>query len=212
MGSNAAEITTLVFDLDNVLYRYDFLTRLRLLAKHSGLSPTQVKDRIWNSCVEGRAKLGKTSSAHFIMNVSDALEKNITETEWVSIRRASMVPNIKMIKLAKSISKKYPIYILSNNVAIIHENLDIIVPELSFIPFDRIKFSFQYSSTKPDCNIFNAFGRDIECEASNILFIDDLEENVAGARLFGWNALIHKSYEQTISEMSVFMHDLNEFL
>jgi putative hydrolase of the HAD superfamily len=48
--------------------------------------------------------------------------------------------------------------------------------------------SHQLGLHKPDPAIYRAFERRVQCLAQEILFFDDLEENVQSARSVGWQA------------------------
>ena len=60
----------------------------------------------------------------------------------------------------------------------------------AFAAIDHRYASHLFGLTKPDEAIFTAFERAMECDPHEILFVDDLPENVMAARAGGWHASI----------------------
>lgn len=58
---------------------------------------------------------------------------------------------------------------------------------------------------KPDAAIYRAFERATESAAADILFFDDLPENVAAARALGWHAERVNPHQETVPQLRRFL-------
>ena len=66
--------------------------------------------------------------------------------------------------------------------------------------FSRFYLSYQLSSLKPSEAYYNAVLSDLQISPSSVVFVDDMEENVVGARKSGMNALQFVSRAQLEEE------------
>ena len=90
----------------------------------------------------------------------------------------------------------YGIYILSNASDLFYVYFPKFLP-LAF--FNGVFVSSDYHMLKPDVNIYKAFLEKYSLKADECLFVDDREDNVAGAVAAGLNTFRFKgNYEQVI--------------
>lgn len=90
----------------------------------------------------------------------------------------------------------YGIYILSNASDLFYVYFPKFLP-LDF--FNGVFVSSDYHMLKPDVNIYKAFLEKYSLKADECLFVDDREDNVAGAGAAGLNTFRFKgNYEQVI--------------
>ena len=90
----------------------------------------------------------------------------------------------------------YGIYILSNASDLFYVYFPKFLP-LDF--FNGVFVSSDYHMLKPDVNIYKAFLEKYSLKAYECLFVDDREDNVAGAGAAGLNTFRFKgNYEQVI--------------
>jgi 2-haloacid dehalogenase len=107
------------------------------------------------------------------------------ETDWVNII-AGPIPGMPEL-LGRLREKEIPAYALSNISA---EKLPILVSRYPFLErLERIVVSAEIGINKPDPRLFGYFLERTGRRKEELFFIDDLEENVAGARKAGWSAL-----------------------
>lgn len=97
----------------------------------------------------------------------------------------------------------FGIYILSNYpVALFKAHQK----EFEFLPYaDGVVVSSFEKVMKPDAKIFNILLERYGLKADECVFIDDREENVAGARAVGMNAVRFVSREQTDAQIAELM-------
>ena len=93
-------------------------------------------------------------------------------------------------------SSGYGIYVLSNASDLFYVYFPKFLP-LDF--FDGVFVSSDYHMLKPDVNIYKAFLEKYSLKADECLFVDDREDNVAGAKEAGLNTFrFMGNYEQVI--------------
>ena len=73
-----------VFDMDNVLYDYDWRRRTAAMAELTGLSPQQLRDRWWNLDGEGAAEAGAYATGEeYLEALSAALGVRVSEEDFL---------------------------------------------------------------------------------------------------------------------------------
>jgi putative hydrolase of the HAD superfamily len=99
-----------------------------------------------------------------------------------------MPPFKETYELIKELkSKGYPIYLLSNATPRFFDRyLDI--PAFEF--FDGFFISSCYKLLKPNREIYEAFCNKFSLKPQECFFIDDLEENIKGAKDYGMNGFV----------------------
>jgi putative hydrolase of the HAD superfamily len=68
--------------------------------------------------------------------------------------------------------------------------------------FDSLVYSYEVGVMKPDERIFQFALASLQVPAAEAVFIDDFEHNVAGARAVGMQAILFRSPQQVISDLS----------
>jgi len=174
-----------IFDMDDVLCRYDLGRRLRALSRLSGRMPRDIRAAIWDSGFEDEADTGGyPDPAGYLKEFAQRLGHPITREEWVAARRESMTPWPDMLALARKIGAEARLAIYSNNGPLTKASLAELFPELCAI-FPEHYHSFEFGRKKPDPASFKSLLQRMGVEAAQCWFIDDKRSNVAGARLAG---------------------------
>lgn len=70
--------------------------------------------------------------------------------------------------------------------------------------FDHIVSSFDVRAAKPDPAIFEALLARLGAQASDVLFVDDLEGHVTAARALGFPAIHFRSTDQALAEIAAY--------
>lgn len=179
-------IRLVIFDMDDVLCRYDLGARLRALSRLSGQTPRDIRAAIWDSGFEDLADSGGIpSSADYLVQFGDKLGFPLTREQWVQARRESMTPWPDMLAAARTISAKCEIALYTNNGPMTRECLPELFPEAHELFGPRAFFSHQFGTKKPDPLAYTRLLAHMGATASQTLFIDDKLSNVEGARLAG---------------------------
>jgi HAD superfamily hydrolase (TIGR01509 family) len=178
-----------IFDMDHVLYGYDWNSRISGLSEATGLSPADVRGRWWDAGREWDAEAGAFATGdEYIAAFSDAMGAAIDKDEWVSIRGRAMTPWHDSIAAVEHAGQYGQVTLLTNNGALVGENLDVLAPALVPVFGDHLFTSSSYGARKPHPEVFaNVLAR-YGTAAEDAFFADDLAENVAGAASIGISA------------------------
>lgn len=174
-----------LFDLDDVLCRYDRPRRIRVLAAMAGLTPAEVERRIWGDGFEGAADSGALDAEAYLGGFSARLGIPMTRESWAHARRAGMYPWPDALDLAARVKARVPVAVLSNNGFLFAEMLHILFPELIPLFGERLLISASYRTKKPDPAIFKRVLADLGAAPEETLFVDDKPWNVRGAQAAG---------------------------
>lgn len=99
------------------------------------------------------------------------------------------------VPLLERLSRDYPLYCLSNNNEISVKRMHDIYEEVGLDwrrVFRKEFISSRMKMLKPAREIFDAAAAEIGLPPEEILFIDDSQRNVDGARAAGWQAALYR--------------------
>lgn len=190
-----------IFDMDDVLCRYDLGKRLRVLSQFSGKTPRDIRAAIWDSGFEDAADSGGYADPdEYLSEFARRIGHPLTREEWVAARRAAMQPWPDMLALAQRIGEQARIAIYTNNGPLTKATMRELFPDLSGI-FGEHYYSFEFGIKKPDPKSYLKLMERMGEEPSRCYFIDDKRSNVTGARLAGLRAHHFRKPEQLVPEL-----------
>jgi len=182
----------MLFDIGNVLLRFDFKLALDKLAAES-----EVGDAVEVLARIDRVKLayedGQIGRAAFLRAAFDVLRYRGTEAGFIAAWEDIFEPNAPMFALVEQLHGRLPLYLLSNTNDIHLEYLRRRHP--LFARFDGGVFSHEAHASKPGREIFQIVCRQCHLEPATTFFIDDLLPNIEMARSLGFQCH-HYHHEQ----------------
>lgn len=178
-----------IFDMDDVLYSYDWSARMSALAELTGLEFTELRDRWWHSEGEHAAEAGRFADAEeYLSAFSAAIGVAVTEADWVRIRGAAMAPlpdSIAAVQRAKELGQ---ITLLTNNGPLTLKHLAELAPALPPLFGEHLLTSSHYRARKPDPLVFERVLAAYDTPAEQAFFADDYPPNIEAARAVGITA------------------------
>jgi HAD superfamily hydrolase (TIGR01509 family) len=172
-------INALLFDIGNVLLRFDFSLALRALATQSAVAdPVELLQRMER--IKIAYEDGKIDRAAFLRGVFDALQYRGTEDEFITAWQEIFEPNKPMIKLLETLRHGLPLYLLSNTNDIHRDYLFRQYPFFEY--FADGVYSFEVGFSKPAPQIFQVAIERLAIKPAETLYIDDLLPNIEAAR------------------------------
>ncbi len=179
-----------IFDMDDVLYDYDWRARQAALMQHTGLTGDELWSRWWQRGHEESAEAGDPDTAvGYLERFNRELSGTLTADEWVAIRRSAMTPRPDAIAAAARAAQLGRVTLLTNNGALVHDHLAAtLAPELVSHFGEHLFTSAHYGARKPDPVVFERVLERYGTPARDAFFADDLIENVEGARSVGITA------------------------
>ncbi len=106
--------------------------------------------------------------------------------------------NKKVYKLAKDLSDKYPVYILSNQMAPMTEAIKK-ETDLSF--FKEVFFSSDIGKRKPEMEIYEYTIKKIGIDPDDCVFIDDRQVNLDPAKKLGMKTVLYVNFNNLLEEL-----------
>jgi glucose-1-phosphatase len=179
-----------IFDMDGVLAQLDRARRLEFLAAKLALSADDLQRRIWDSDFEMSAEAGAfPSGEQYLAEFNRRLDRNLSRADWIEARRIAMSVNSRTVELARYVSQRCRIAMLTNNGWLLKESLPLLVPEIVAVFGPHAHASCEFGARKPQPEVFERILERYGLEPAASVFIDDEPANVAAAGLLGMTAI-----------------------
>ncbi len=183
----------LLFDLGRVVLDIDFSKALGCWASHAGCEPGELMARFAHDDPYRHHETGKISDEAYFASLRASLGIDISDAQflegWNAIFAGEM-PGIAPL-LARA-AERLPLYAFSNTNRPHVEHFTIAFADV-LSHFREVYLSSTIGLRKPDAAAYDHVVKAIGVPASRILFFDDIEENIEGARARGLMAVHVKS-------------------
>jgi FMN phosphatase YigB (HAD superfamily) len=190
--TNQPEIRAIIFDIGRVIIALDPSRAIDTIGAGSKLAPDKLwatvqDDPLWMGWQEGRV-----TPREWYANLIARFHTPISFDEFCNAWNSVLVPKpILPERLFKQLSKKCRLVLLSNTDPI---HVGCIESKFTFVRrFQKRIYSCDVGASKPGLKIFRAAINAAGVPAKQILFIDDVRENVLAARRIGLKALQFRS-------------------
>jgi putative hydrolase of the HAD superfamily len=185
-----------IFDMDDVLYDYDWRARMAGMTRLTGLPLAELRRRWWHDEGEWAAEAGIFATAEdYLAALESALGMPVDESEWVRVRGAAMTARPDALAAVRRASELGQVTLLTNNGALASKHLTTLAPELVDVFGDHRFTSSDYGARKPDPAVFERVLDSYGVAAQDAFFADDLPENVAGAEDLGITTYLYGTAE-----------------
>ena len=192
-------IKTVIFDIGNVLMKFEYMPYVRELLKEDALIE-KVNDAIWRTGYWNELDRGENTEEIFRKMVAaapdyeDAIRRTFENVGQCIHRMDYAIPWIKALR-ACGLQVLY----LSNYA---HHTMEVNPGVLDFLPYmDGGIFSCDEKVVKPDPEIFRRLCHRYRLDPAECVFLDDSETNVEVAAAFGMKALRFVSYAEGCSAL-----------
>jgi len=194
-------IKAVIFDMGGVLLRTADVTARETIAARYGVTRSELETYIFSSESSIQSEKGALSDVehwqnvmcHFGQPIGDylALYDEYFSGDFIDQR---------LLDFAASLKPRYTLGLLSNA----WDNARTLLSQrFDFLDrFDVSIFSYEVKARKPDPAIYHAMLERVGAAPGEALFIDDVQENVAGAKAVGMHALRFTGTDAVISAIS----------
>jgi len=189
-----------IFDLGNVLIHYDAVRAARRFARHANVHFDKVWKHFFTSRIEKAYTRGEITTRKFFHHAQDAFKVKVDFATFSHLWNDIFWENKAMRPVLKKLSRKYPLYLISNTNALHFNHVKQRFPQV-FTHFKKTFPSHEVGSRKPDRRIYWKVLRTIKLRPKETVFIDDMPRFIAAARKVGMKGIRFRSVPQLRKEL-----------
>ncbi len=204
-------IRFIFFDLGQVLVRFSNRKLLEQVGMVLGYSPQQVSEVLFVPEMIQKVECGQITESDYYEFLCGQIGFRPDRERFQEAVNAIFWLNDPMVEVTRKLSRRdFPRGILSNIGPWHWQHCSTMFPTIfRDIPGNHI-LSYEVGAMKPTADIFQAaFSLATktvpDIAPDEILFIDDLEANIAGAQACGWDAIqySHSAHERLLEELRI---------
>jgi putative hydrolase of the HAD superfamily len=188
-------VRALLFDLGGVIVELDWDRAFRHWAQHAGADAEAIRRRFSFDAPYERHERGEIDAAAYYASLRESLgldlPHEVFDFGWKAIFAREVAQTVELLR---ELQGRIPLYAFSNTNPAHYEAWSGRFAE-ALRPFERIFTSCEIGARKPERAAFERVARDIGQPLDAILFLDDTEENVTGARAIGMPAVLVRTPE-----------------
>ena len=185
-----------IFDIGNVLLLFDYMKAANRLVRKNGLG--SIPDRAIITAANHEFELGRSTRSQFLAIVRREFRDTGGEEEFVAIWEDIFEENTRMTAFARDLSKRIPVFLISN-IGEIHHRYIFRKFDVFSIFRDRI-FSYLDGLMKPDPALFELAKSRFGVNPAATIYIDDIPENCAAASAAGFLGLHYDHRRQDLPQ------------
>lgn len=202
------KIRFVYFDLGNVLLKFSVHRLLHQVAELAEVSEAEAKEVFFDDKKYVAYEMGEISGKEYFSHICRGFGKSLPTEELLAASNNIFWVNEPILPLIRHLAKLlFPRGILSNTGPSHWNYIQTAYPRIwTLFPEHRIS-SFAVHAMKPYPEIYKIALDEARKEIpdlmpSQILLIDDLEDNVTGARQFGFQAVQYTDDDLLFSELA----------
>jgi len=197
-------MTTLFFDIGNVLVTFDFSRAMRRLALESPHSADEIEVRLRPLITA--MEDGRLGSGPFVAQGRAAAEYGGSDEAFVAAYCDIFEENAPMIGVVERLAERLPLYLLSNTSGLHLDYLRAAYP--IFAHFRGGVYSHEAGSAKPDGKIYQDLIVLSGCDPGRTLYLDDAPANTAagsghGLQVFTYDWRDHAALEAELARLGL---------
>jgi putative hydrolase of the HAD superfamily len=194
--------SAIVFDLGQVLVRFDYKPFVEKVNKHkAGIGKQYLELYKNNYYIHRDFEKGMISEKDFIASMLKYLEYAIDEETFCKYWSDIFSLNDEVIALLPELKKHYKLYLLSNTNSI-HKRYG--YQDYEFLKlFDQLFLSHEVGFVKPEKEIYHAIENVSGFPPEKHLFIDDILEYVDAAKNIGWDGIQFIGYDDLVNNLKI---------
>ena len=193
-------IDTVIFDLGNVLLKFDMRIIAGKIAERFPLDENKLFDLFFDSPLVGLHDDGKIDGREFHRRAMKLLDIDMPFEEFRDIWNDIFTENEEVINLADSLSSRYKVFLMSNTNRM---HFEYIKTKFRMVKiFDTIFTSYEVGERKPHPKIFNAAIKCAGTKPDHVVFIDDRQDLVEGAQKLGIHGIQFRDIRQLKADLA----------
>jgi glucose-1-phosphatase len=197
-------LPALIFDFGNVVAFFDYLRACDRLGARLGLGGEEVRKRLLERGFAHKLALlesGKLSPADFATRVAAELDLSISFDDFARDWEDIFWLNEPVSRLIAALKSNGYTLILGSNTNSMHALHFRRKFAATLDQFDAYVLSHEVGHLKPDARFYEACARAAGVPAASCVFIDDIAENVEGARNAGLKSVHYRDTANLITSL-----------
>ncbi len=197
-------LPVLMFDFGNVISFFDYMIIFERFGRRLGISAEAFRTLVEK---QGMARLlaeferGAMSPEAFSLAIQERAGLDIPFEEFAADWQDIFRLNTSVASLIPGLKQSGYTLLLGSNTNALHARFYRRQFQDTLDHFDHFIYSHEVLFLKPDRGFFDACVKSAAVAAESCIFIDDVEENVDGARAAGLNGLVYRDTPQLIAEL-----------
>lgn len=194
---------SILFDLGNVLVRYEHATMISAVAACYGAAPQAIHAAF--AAVSTEYGLGLLTTPDLLDGLNRRFGQAVDEERFVRAFCTGLARDDEALALALALQERPLVQVgaISNTNGLHVTWLDNHVPELA--EFELVMMSNEVHLLKPDPEIFELALELLDTAAGDVLYIDDLAANVEAARQVGMAGIVHAEWSSTRPQIEAWL-------
>jgi putative hydrolase of the HAD superfamily len=191
----------LLLDLAGVLCRFDSVARIERLAAVSGLEAPEVDQRLYGCGIVDQCDRGELDAASIRGVLREQLGLECDDLELARLWASAFTPDDEVLAVIDAVAPGVTRALLTNNDALLRDALPLVLPAVHAriaVPL----FSATTRVTKPSPAAYAAALAVLGAAPADVLFVDDSESNIEGARRMGIPTVHFSSVASLHSELA----------
>jgi HAD superfamily hydrolase (TIGR01509 family) len=195
----------IIFDYGNVIAFFDYARAFTRLGAHMGVSGELFRQRVSENGFPdllAQFESGRITPEEFATSISAISGLKIPYPEFVEAWKDIFWLNASVAELIEVLkSRGYPL-LLGSNTNVLHAAYYRRQHARTIDLFDHLIFSYEVGCLKPDARFYLAAAAAANLLPASCIFIDDVEENVEGARKAGLTGLLYTDTPSLLGDLS----------
>jgi len=191
----------LYFDLGRVILEFERSVAYRQLAEVAGVSSERVQEILENEKLQLRYEAGEFTSREYYERFCHEVDGRPDYARLLEAGNSMFYPNVPILSVITQLAAaNYSLGVLSNTC---EAHWEYCTGRFGILrtAFDTHVLSYRVKALKPDATIYAAAAKAAGCDARDIFFVDDIAENVEGARRFGIDAVQYVSVPRLVEDL-----------
>ena len=194
-------ITAVLLDLGNVVLGIDFKRVFNAWAEFSNTPVERFMERWTTDAAYQAHERGEISFEEYARHLGQVFEVEMTNQQWeAGWNSIWTTPFHNVIDMLPNVAERYPLYGFTNTNEV-HKIYWQSVYADAFRSFRHMFVSSDLGIRKPDIPAFQQVCDAMNTPPGEVLFLDDTQENVDGAKLAGLNAVLVESEDAVVQQL-----------